>query len=222
MQGLSELSTPSGVSRLRLRNEGGVISTSKTSSAVIFAIAAGILASLIPGPTNGAESCEGSCAAGNISLAVVAAMRGQPAATTFGAQVSKPVELAVRHLNASGGILGKQISLGLADDKCDPGLALDAANRHLERDKPSAVIGPICPGAATAAAPVYGKAELPELLPTVSPRVILRSCSRSSAPSPAFVIRRRLIVAICSADSVLEPVLDERYEFSISEVAKNV
>lgn len=167
----SEISMPLGVNRLRPAAEGGTVADPRFSRWLAYAIM-GIFVSLMPLVASVAEPCGSSCSAGNISLAVVAPIRGQPAETIFGAQASKSVELAVRDLNTAGGILGRQIELRLDDDGCDPALATVAANRHVDRGKPSAVIGPICPASALAVAPVYGNTEIPEFLPTASTEML--------------------------------------------------
>jgi branched-chain amino acid transport system substrate-binding protein len=126
------------------------------------ALGALVLASPLAGTRPWAES------ANTIPIAVVAPVRGQAAAIAFGAQVLKPVKLGIRELNAGGGLLDRKLDLKLADDECDPALAIRAANSHIDQEKIGAVIGPICPGAAASAAPIYGKAGVPQLLPTVS------------------------------------------------------
>jgi branched-chain amino acid transport system substrate-binding protein len=116
----------------------------------------------------GAESCSNQCASGKISLAITAPTSGQAVASVFGAQSVKSVEIGIRELNAAGGLMGMPVELAIADDRCDPGLAITVANRQVEQDKINFVIGPICPGAAMAAAPIYAKAGVIQFLPTVT------------------------------------------------------
>jgi branched-chain amino acid transport system substrate-binding protein len=134
-----------------------------------YTVAIGLSA---PGAAGGAEPCPSPCSDAAITIAVVAPTSGQQAAIAFGGQVAKPVSLAVGDINAAGGILGRQLEHRVSDDKCDPGFALEAANRHVDHEKLAAVIGPICPAAALAVAPVYGRAGVPELFPTVSTQIL--------------------------------------------------
>jgi len=60
------------------------------------------------------------------------------------------------------------VELAIADDRCEPGPAINVANRQVERDKINFVIGPICPAAAMAAAPIYSKAGVIQFLPTMT------------------------------------------------------
>jgi branched-chain amino acid transport system substrate-binding protein len=79
----------------------------------------------------------------------------------------KPVEIAAREINATGGAEGFPIELVEADDQCEPGFALRIANQQVERSRPKFVIGPTCPSAAMATAPIYAKAGVIQFLPTV-------------------------------------------------------
>lgn len=112
-----------------------------------------------------AESCPTQCASGKVPLGIAAPTSGQAAA--FGRQALKPAEIAVRELNAAGGLMGTPVELIVGDDRCDPGLAPSVAKHHVESDKIQAVIGPVCPAAATAAAPIYSEAGVIQFLPTV-------------------------------------------------------
>ena len=47
---------------------------------------------------------------------------------TFGEQFRQGAEKAVADINAAGGVLGRQLSLELGDDACDPRQAVSVAN----------------------------------------------------------------------------------------------
>src|SRR5690349_20957052 len=61
-----------------------------------------------------------------IVIAVAGPMTGQY--STFGEQMRKGAEQAVKDINAAGGIMGKQIRLEVGDDACDPKQAVAVAN----------------------------------------------------------------------------------------------
>lgn len=70
-------------------------------------------------------------------------------------------QLAVDEINANGGINGKtKIETVIEDDKCDPKAATDAANKLVNIDKVSVIIGGLCSGATLAAAPIAEKAKV--------------------------------------------------------------
>jgi branched-chain amino acid transport system substrate-binding protein len=113
-----------------------------------------------------AGSCPTRCASGKVPLGIAAPTNGERG--VFGRQTIKPAEIAVRELNAAGGLLGIPVELIVGDDRCDPGGSVGVATRHVEQDKIAAVVGPICPAAAMAAAPIYAKAGVVEFVPTVT------------------------------------------------------
>jgi branched-chain amino acid transport system substrate-binding protein len=80
----------------------------------------------------------------------------------------KSVEIAVRELNAAGGLMGFPVELVIGDDRCDVGRVAGVAARHIEQDKVNFVVGPTCPPAAMAAAPIYAEAGVIQFLPTVT------------------------------------------------------
>jgi branched-chain amino acid transport system substrate-binding protein len=114
-----------------------------------------------------ADPCPAQCPSGKIPLGIAAPTSGQAQAVAFGRQIIKAVEVSVRELNAAGGLMGIPVQLTVADDRCEPGAAVSAANRQVGQEKLSFVIGPACPPAAMATAPIYSKAGVVQFLPTV-------------------------------------------------------
>ena len=139
---------------------------------VAVGVAAGLMGTFFGVAQSGAEPCPTQCASGKIPLGLTAPTSGQAVASAFGAQSVKPVEIGVRELNAAGGLMGIPVELAVADDQCDPGLAINVAKRQVEQDKIKFVIGPICPAAAMAAAPIYAKAGVVQFLPTVTATMV--------------------------------------------------
>src|ERR1700745_494287 len=68
----------------------------------------------------------GAAWAEDINVATIGPITGQNA--SFGEQMKRGAELAVKDLNAKGGVLGKKLNLIVADDACDPQQAVAAAN----------------------------------------------------------------------------------------------
>ena len=62
-----------------------------------------------------------------IKIATVGPMTGQYAA--FGEQMKRGAEMAVKDINAAGGVNGQQIVLQIGDDACDPKQATAVANK---------------------------------------------------------------------------------------------
>jgi branched-chain amino acid transport system substrate-binding protein len=113
-----------------------------------------------------AEPCPTQCASGNVPLGLAVPLSG--AAAAFGQPTAKAVEIAVRELNATGGVMGIPVNLAVRDDRCDAGMAASVATQHVEQDKVKFVIGPTCPAVAMDAAPIYAKAGVIQFVPTVT------------------------------------------------------
>ena len=98
-------------------------------------IIAGVIFGVLGIAYASSEPCPTQCAAGKVLLGVVVPTSGQASASAFGAQSIKPVEIAVRELNAAGGVLGIPVELAIGDDRCEPGLAIDVAHRQIDQDR---------------------------------------------------------------------------------------
>jgi len=74
--------------------------------------------------------------------------------TQYGDMIKEGVLTAVEMVNAAGGINGKKVETVVVDDGCEPKQGPVAANRVINA-KIHYVVGPVCSGAAIAAAPIY-------------------------------------------------------------------
>lgn len=104
----------------------------------------------------------GSAQAQNTVIAVAGPMTGANA--TFGDQMRKGVEAAVKTVNAKGGVLGKQLSVEVGDDACDPRQAVAVANQ-LAAKKAVFVSGHYCSGSSIPASEVYAEEGLVQISP---------------------------------------------------------
>jgi len=87
--------------------------------------------------------------------------------TQYGTMVKEGVGTAVEQVNAAGGINGQQVEAVVFDDACDPGKAPATANRLLD-EKVRYVVGPVCSGAAIAAAPIYNSQRVIVVTPSAT------------------------------------------------------
>mgnify|MGYP002620136552 FL=1 len=101
-----------------------------------------------------------------IHVAASAPLTGDGAA--YGIETMYGVRLAVREINESGGIAGKQIKLTEFDDQCDATPAATVANQIISDKSIVAVIGNVCSGATNAQLPIFDRAGLPVLAATTS------------------------------------------------------
>ena len=86
-----------------------------------------------------------------------------------GQQMKNGAELAVKEINAAGGINGKQVELVAQDDKSDPKEAANIATKFTSDDRLVAVLGNYNSSCVLAGAPIYNEAKLPIIHVGTSP-----------------------------------------------------
>ena len=67
------------------------------------------------------------------------------------AEINKAERAAVAEINAAGGILGNKVKLVEADTACNPQTAVDAANKLINVERVTAIVGALCSSASIAA-----------------------------------------------------------------------
>jgi ABC-type branched-subunit amino acid transport system substrate-binding protein len=78
------------------------------------------------------------------------------------------VKLAIKEINANGGILGRQVEVIQGDDQSDPTAAVTEMRRLVQREKVDAMIGPIASQITLATIPVLNEAKMPSISVTGS------------------------------------------------------
>ncbi|HBG10598.1 MAG TPA: hypothetical protein DDX25_11360 [Firmicutes bacterium] len=99
-----------------------------------------------------------------IKIGLISSLTGS--VSTYGQSVRNAVTMAVDDINASGGILGRQISLIILDDKGDGTEAAQAARRLIDRENVALILGPVITPSVMAVAPICQAAGVPMLTPT--------------------------------------------------------
>lgn len=84
----------------------------------------------------------------------------------YGKQTVNGIQLAFKQANAAGGVLGKQLTLVLADNKSEPAEATNAITKLITQDKVVAVLGPVASSNVLAAVQVSQDNKIPILTPT--------------------------------------------------------
>jgi branched-chain amino acid transport system substrate-binding protein len=88
----------------------------------------------------------------DLNVAVVGPITGQYAA--FGEQMRRGAELAVKDIDAKGGVLGRPLKLSVGDDGCDPKQAVNVANQ-MANNGVHFIDGHYCSGSSIPASAVY-------------------------------------------------------------------
>ena len=79
----------------------------------------------------------------------------------LGQQGVQGTQLAVEETNASGGVLGRQIELVIADDRTDPKTAVERCRELIQRDQVIAVFGPVTSANRDAIQPTIERGKTP-------------------------------------------------------------
>ncbi|MBF0189779.1 MAG: branched-chain amino acid ABC transporter substrate-binding protein [Magnetococcales bacterium] len=128
--------------------------------------------------------CVASAQAGTVKIGVAGPLSGAQAA--FGEQFWRGAEQAAKDINAQGGIHGDTIELVKGDDACEPKQAVAVANRLVDFDHVSAVVGHFCSSSTIPAFEVYAEAGILSMTPaSTNPMVterglatVFRACGR--------------------------------------------
>ncbi|MXW93064.1 MAG: branched-chain amino acid ABC transporter substrate-binding protein [Rhodospirillaceae bacterium] len=124
-----------------------------------------------------------SPAQAELVIATVGPMTGQYA--SFGEQMRRGAEQAVKDLNAAGGVLGQKVKLEIGDDACDPKQAVAVAKK-LVSQKVVFVGGHFCSGSSIPASKVYTAGRVLQISPaSTNPKLtdeggpnVFRVCGR--------------------------------------------
>jgi branched-chain amino acid transport system substrate-binding protein len=98
----------------------------------------------------------------DIKVATAGPVTGPYAA--FGEQMRRGADLAVKDIDAAGGVLGRKLSLTVADDACDPKQARTVANQLADAGVVF-VDGHFCSGSSIPASAVYAENGILEISP---------------------------------------------------------
>jgi branched-chain amino acid transport system substrate-binding protein len=107
----------------------------------------------------------GSGEEGPIVLGAALPLSGSSAA--IGPFMQNGMQLAVNEINEAGGVLGRDLELNVQDDACDPGTAVAAANKLVSAGVVASV-GGYCSGATLPTLPVFGRANIPMVIPAAN------------------------------------------------------
>lgn len=83
----------------------------------------------------------------------------------YGGTFVNAVKLAVKEINARGGLLGKKLDITVEDNKIDPKTVVEKAQKLIFEDKVDVHVGPIASSSRNAAAPITTRAKKIMLYP---------------------------------------------------------
>lgn len=104
----------------------------------------------------------GGAARAEVVIATAGPMTGQYAA--FGEQMKRGAEMAVKDINAAGGVNGDKLVLEIGDDACDPKQAVAVANNFVNKEV-KFVAGHFCSSSSIPASAVYNEEGILQMSP---------------------------------------------------------
>jgi branched-chain amino acid transport system substrate-binding protein len=119
----------------------------------------------------------------DMTIATAGPMTGQYA--VFGEQMRRGAEMAIKDINAKGGVKGEKLALTLGDDACDPKQAVAVANQ-LANQGVKFVAGHFCSSSSIPASQVYNEEGVLQISPaSTNPKLteqgfknVFRTCGR--------------------------------------------
>ncbi|GAA4089450.1 ABC transporter substrate-binding protein [Nonomuraea soli] len=134
----------------------------------ITLVATALLAALTACAPPGQSGSTGTQASGPIKIANINAQSGQ--LSSLGQWENKGVKLAIKEVNAAGGVNGRQIQLDLFDDQGDPTVGTNLA-RKIAAEGYIAMLGTAESAVTLAMAPILKDAKIPNITSGQSPKL---------------------------------------------------
>ncbi len=102
--------------------------------------------------------------AADLKVAILAPLSGP--VPTFGVSTRDGALLAIKEWNAKGGVLGRKIAAIVEDSQCTPDPAVNAANKVINQDAVSFIIGEVCSKASIPISEIANANKVIEISPT--------------------------------------------------------
>jgi branched-chain amino acid transport system substrate-binding protein len=131
-----------------------------------FALQAGLLAgAVLLAGCSGSGGSGGSGDAGDtIRIGEFASLTGKEA--TFGTSSHRGTLLAIKEINAAGGVLGKQLELVYEDNRSLQGESATIAKKLITRDRVVALLGEVASGRSLEVGPIAQQYKVPMITPS--------------------------------------------------------
>ncbi|ABE36143.1 periplasmic binding domain protein [Paraburkholderia xenovorans LB400] len=107
----------------------------------------------------GTLACQAARAAEPVRIGLIQPLTGSVAYN--GHADVNGAKLAVAEINKAGGVLGRPVELKIEDGQCNPANTVNAAEKLIQKDRVSALIGAFCSSSTAAIMPVAQKYHLP-------------------------------------------------------------
>src|SRR6202158_3078121 len=142
------------------------------------------------GSTGGGTSNTNSYSGKTIKLGAILSITG--AGGVYGPQGRDGMNLAVKQINAAGGVNGAQISLTVKDDASDKAQSAAVAQTLIQQDQVMALLGPTLSNSAVAVHPLAESLKTPILAVSTTGIHIVPDCNFPTTTPCKYVFRDSL------------------------------
>ncbi len=146
----------------------------------------------------GSNSAGTSSSSGPIKVGAVFPLTGPAAANGDWAKLG--TELAVKEINAAGGINGRQVEVSYADDQLDPTKAVTEMTRTVNQNKADIVLGPLTSDTTIATLPIIKASKTPSIMGAGSESVTPATGPYSFSWTPNATVQAGRMVDAAVAD----------------------
>ena len=175
-----------------------------------------------------AAACGGSSSSGTnsnsysgktIKLGAILSLTG--AGGVYGPQSKQGMQLAVDEINASGGVLGAQISLDVKDDASDKSQSQQVAQTMIQGDQDLALLGPTLSNSAVAVHPLAESLKTPILAVSTTGIHIVPDCNYPKTDACKYVFRDSLGEQTAIPDNIKSYAADKHPTTGVLLVAQD-
>jgi branched-chain amino acid transport system substrate-binding protein len=127
-------------------------------------------------------------ASAQVKVGVIEGLSGPPAIVDFGESYLQGIKLALKDYQAAGG--KTKIDLTVYDDEANPQRAVTLAQRLIQNDKASVIIGTVSSGNVLAIAPILQKAGIPLV---AGPSIATNITTQFIEEKPSYIFRCSMV-----------------------------
>src|ERR1700674_514181 len=185
-------------------------------------LVSGLVAALLVaacGSTGGGGTTTNSYAGKIIKLGAILSITG--AGSVYGPQSWNGAALAVKQINASGGVNGAQIALTKNDDASDKAQATQLAQKLIEQEQDLALLGPTLSNSAVGVHPLAESLKTPILAVSTTGINIVPNCNAPSTVPCKYVFRDSLGEQTAIPDNIKSYAADSHPTTGVLLVAQD-
>ena len=171
------------------------------------------------GATSGGGTPSNSYAGKTIKIGAILSITG--AGSVYGPQSWNGAALAVKQINASGGILGAQIALTINDDASDKAQSAQVAQKLIQEEQDMALLGPTLSNSAVAVHPLAESLKTPILAVSTTGINIVPNCNAPSTVPCKYVFRDSLGEQTAIPDNIKSYAADSHPSSGVLLVAQD-